>query len=219
MFYRPAACCLVAALREAQAQQQPRTVSPVVHDGRRVTFRLCARNAKEVTVSGQVTPKPVATSKDEQDVWSVAVTVGPLELDFYSYTLHADRVAITDPSNRFPQTGIHSQPSSVMITGAPPAGWVGRFNFSMRRVHGQDRIQKALADPKAIDQKAKLRWIAIGKEDTLLQGNQEVATWTKAQAIEYKYQVTEGGHTWRIGGDISRKWRRNCSDRHRLCQG
>ena len=79
--------------------------------------------------------------------------------------------------------------------------WVGGFSSSMRQVNGEERIQKALADTKAANKRTKLLWIAIGKEDSLLKGNDEFDAWLKTQGITHAYQVTEGAHTWRV-------WRR-----------
>jgi enterochelin esterase-like enzyme len=353
MLSKLVASCFIS-LAIAQAQQQPRIVSPEVHSDRRVTFRLRAPNAKEVMVSGQVTPKPAPLTKDEQGVWSV--TLGPLEPDLYGYTFRVDGLSTSDPSNPFLQTGIRGYSSAVIIKGdtptawdarsvphgavhrhhydskvvgdlraftvytppqydamsntrypvfyllhgsgdddttwvdfgranfildnliadskakpmivvmpygqmVPPAdqsrtgrinerfeqdlltevlprveklykvdtsadkraivglsmgggqslwtglnnldrfAWVGGFSSSTRQVNGEERIEKALADPKAVNKRAKLLWIAIGKEDTLLKGNDEFAAWLKTQGITHTYQVTEGAHNWRV-------WRR-----------
>src|SRR5687768_17510286 len=88
MFRKFAAFCVIALTIAQAQQQQPRIVSPEVHSDRRVTLRLRAPNAKEVTVSGQVAPKATPLVKDEHGVWSI--TLGPLEPDVYSYTLRVD---------------------------------------------------------------------------------------------------------------------------------
>jgi enterochelin esterase family protein len=356
MFYKLVASCFIAGTL-VQAQPQPRIISPEVHSDRRVTLRLRAPNAKEVLVSGQVTPKPVPLTKDEQGIWSI--TLGPLAPDFYSYTLRVDGLAISDPSNPTLKTGIRGHSSAVLIAGESPTAWdaravphgavhrhhydskvmedlraftvytppqydpksntkypvlyllhgsgdhdqnwvdfgranfildnliadgkakpmivvmpygqmtppfetggnargvntnarfeqdllgdvlprveelykvetsadkraiaglsmgggqalwtglnnldqfawVGGFSSSMRQVTGQERILKALADTKAVNKRTKLLWIAIGKEDTLLKGNNEFAAWLKTQGITHTYQVTEGSHNWSV-------WRR-----------
>jgi enterochelin esterase-like enzyme len=353
MTYRIAACCFIA-LSIGQAQQQPRIVSPEVGSDRRVTLRLHAPNAKEVTVSGEFTRKPIPLNKDDQGVWSI--TLDALEPDVYSYSFRVDGLSISDPVNPVLKTGIRGHSSAVVVRGdkptawdprpvphgavhrhhydskvvgdlraftvytppqydpsantrypvlyllhgsgdhdmswvehgranfvldnliadgkakpmivvmpygqmTPPAertgggetntrfeqdllteimprvgklyrmettadkraivglsmgggqslwtglnnldkfSWVGGFSASLRQVSGQDRIQKALADPKSANERMKLLWIAVGKDDSLLKGNDEFDAWLKTQGIAHTYQVTEGAHNWRV-------WRR-----------
>jgi enterochelin esterase-like enzyme len=71
-----------------------RFVSTEVHSDRRVTFRLSAPKANEVTVSG-IGPTAVL-QKDAAGVWSV--TVGPVEPDTYYYTFTVDGVRTMDPA-------------------------------------------------------------------------------------------------------------------------
>ena len=138
MFSKLAASCFIV-VSFAQAQQQPRIISPEVHSDRRVTFRLRAPNAKEVMISGQVTPKPSPLTKDEQGVWSV--TLGPLEPDIYGYTLRVDGLAMSDPSNPFLQTGIRGYSSAVMITGDTPTAWDARPSSAWRHSPPSLRFQ------------------------------------------------------------------------------
>jgi enterochelin esterase family protein len=65
----------------------------------------------------------------------------------------------------------------------------------------QERLQKSLSNPQAANKRARLLWIAIGKDDSLLKGNEEFTAWLKAQGITHEYKITEGAHTWRV-------WRR-----------
>src|SRR5262245_32353772 len=72
-----------------QPQRQPTPndtlISPEAHADNRVTFRIYAPKASEVTLRGDwmETPAPVKLEKDDQGVWSA--TVGALAPDFYSY--------------------------------------------------------------------------------------------------------------------------------------
>ena len=77
------------------ASSSARIVSPEVHPDRRVTFRLSAPKATEVTVSG-VGPAPAAMQKDVAGVWSV--TLGPLDPDMYHYTFVVNGVRTIDPA-------------------------------------------------------------------------------------------------------------------------
>jgi enterochelin esterase-like enzyme len=343
------------AVSAAQAQpREPRIVSPEVHPDRRVTLRLRAPQAKEVTVSGEFTAKPLPLVKDEQGVWSI--TLDPLKPDIYGYTMRLDGLAISDPSNAFVKTGIRGHSSALVVTGdqknawdeqrvphgaihrhhydskvtedlraftvyTPPAydpasntkypvfyllhgsgdhdmswveygranfvldnliaegkakpmivvmpygqmtapyerlqmtgsaarfeqdlltevlprveklykvdaaaerraiaglsmgggqslwtglnnldkfGWVAGFSSAVMDFSRQERLQKAMSDPKAANKKARLLWIAIGKDDFLLKGNDEFTGWLKSQGVTYTYKITEGAHSWQV-------WRR-----------
>src|SRR5580700_8230703 len=81
---------------ERQAPPSP-VVSPEVHADHRVTFRLRAPNAKDVSVQIEGASKPLAMQKDEEGVWSA--TTEPLALDYYGYAFLVDGVAMFDPSN------------------------------------------------------------------------------------------------------------------------
>lgn len=75
--------------------------SPEVSVDHRVTFRILAPKANEVTVTGDwVTQGRGAAGtlhKDEKGVWSV--TLAPLIPDFYSYSFVLDGIRIADPAN------------------------------------------------------------------------------------------------------------------------
>jgi enterochelin esterase-like enzyme len=88
-----------AGMATAPPSPAARVVSPEVHPDRRVTFRLWAPKATEVTVSG-VGPGPAAMRKDVAGLWSV--TLGPLEPDMYHYTFVVDGVRTIDPAPMAP---------------------------------------------------------------------------------------------------------------------
>ena len=70
-------------------------VSPEVHPDRRVTFRLNAPGAKEVTVSGEWGGGAGKMTREENGVWSV--TVGPLAPDIFGYSFTVDGFQTLDP--------------------------------------------------------------------------------------------------------------------------
>ena len=102
---------LVAAIVRAQTppaqKPQPRAtapqtlaapvVSPEVLADHRVTFRLRAPNAKDVSVQIDGASKPLEMQKDEEGIWSATTEL--LAPDYYGYTFFADGVAMLDPSN------------------------------------------------------------------------------------------------------------------------
>jgi len=77
----------------------PAVRSPEVHPDRRVTFRISAPKATEVTVSGEFEVGAPAhkLTRDAQGIWSV--TVGPFEPELYEYDFIVDGVQMLDPRN------------------------------------------------------------------------------------------------------------------------
>lgn len=77
--------------------------SPEVNKDNSVTFRLLAKEAKEVKVTGDFAPAQgfgqgsIAMTKDTSGVWSY--TTAPLKSDLYGYAFMVDGVRVLDPSN------------------------------------------------------------------------------------------------------------------------
>jgi len=95
----------------------PPPTPPEVQADRRVTFRLRAPNARQVTVSGGFgAPKPL--ERDEQGMWSV--TVGPLRADIYGYSFTVDGLRMIDPSNPVVMPAPMLQTSVLEVPGDPP---------------------------------------------------------------------------------------------------
>jgi enterochelin esterase-like enzyme len=110
--------------------------SPEVTSDRRVTFRLSAPAAQQVTVAGELDGKPHPMTKGPDGVWSV--TVGPLEPDIYTYAFNVDGISALDPRN--PNTkygyGMFGPVSIVQVPGDGP-----QF-YDVRSVpHGEVRIR------------------------------------------------------------------------------
>lgn len=114
-------------LPAAVAQRPPRQptpndtlISPEVLSDRRVTFRIYAPKAAEVTLGGDWISQGRGTGgkleKDEKGVWSI--TVGPLVPDFYSYSLSVDGVRTLDPKNAMIKQGINSVDNMFFLPGA-----------------------------------------------------------------------------------------------------
>ena len=108
-----------------QPQRQPTPndtlVSPEVLSDNRVTFRIYAPKASEVTLRGDwmETPGPVKLEKNEQGVW--AVTAGPLVPDFYSYSFTVDGVRTLDPKNATIKQGVNSLDNMFFLPGEAAA--------------------------------------------------------------------------------------------------
>ena len=87
---------LLSASAATAVAQQPPVRSPEVHPDRRVTVRLRAPNAREVTFASDG-PPAAPMVRDSAGVWSY--TTAPLPPDIYSYTFVVDGVSIPDPQN------------------------------------------------------------------------------------------------------------------------
>ena len=113
---------LAAANAFSQTPQRQPTpndtlISPEVQADKRVTFRIYAPRASEVTLRGDWmdAPGPVKLEKNDQGVW--ATTVGPLVPDFYSYAFSVDGVRTIDPKNAFIKQGVTSLDSMFLLPG------------------------------------------------------------------------------------------------------
>lgn len=80
----------------------------------KVTFRIYAPNADEVSLSGDFGQGGKMT-KDDKGVWSIEV--GPLTPDYYSYTFTVDGVRTVDPKNPMIKQGISSLDSMFLVPG------------------------------------------------------------------------------------------------------
>jgi enterochelin esterase family protein len=103
----------------------------------RVTFRIYAPKASEVSVEGEWIRQGLGTGgpliKDEEGVWSL--TVGPLPPDFYTYALTVDGVRTMDPQNTVIKPGNSRLENTFLVPGA-------EADFAAARAvpHGQVRI-------------------------------------------------------------------------------
>src|SRR5260370_13400075 len=88
---------LLASIASRAQTAPPPLISPEVHADKSVTFRFRAPNDKEVAVSIEGNPKPLAMQKDDQGVSSV--TTDPLAPAYCGYATLADGVGMFDPSN------------------------------------------------------------------------------------------------------------------------
>lgn len=115
----------------AQAPQRERPIgdtlqSPEVAADHRVTFRIYAPKASEVTLTGDwlgTTPAPKLT-RDERGVWSL--TVGPMEPSIYIYSFNVDGVAMADPVNPRMKLRARTSGSLVEVKDDAPAFWEAR---------------------------------------------------------------------------------------------
>jgi enterochelin esterase family protein len=122
----PLAFPLFASAVFAQAPQSDNVVSPEVQTDRRVTFRVRAPQASDVSFYGEWMPtgSREKMTKDAQGVWSL--TLGPLAPGIYLYTFTVDGLTIADPVN--PRVKLRSRTSAslVEVPGPAPEIWEPR---------------------------------------------------------------------------------------------
>ena len=108
------------------ASPNPTLNSPEVSADHRVTFRIFAPKASEVTLTGDwlgAAPAP-RLSKDDRGVWSI--TLGPFEPSIYIYSFTVDGVSIPDPINPRIKLRARTSASMVEVKGDSPQFWEAR---------------------------------------------------------------------------------------------
>ncbi len=65
-------------------------------------------------------------------------------------------------------------------------------------VPSPESIPGAAADPAGLNKKLRLLWIACGKDDFLLQRNQEFISMLKEKGIRHDWHLTDGDHSWPV---------------------
>jgi enterochelin esterase family protein len=73
--------------------------------------------------------------------------------------------------------------------------WVAGFSSA---VPSREAIANCLNDPSAANEKLKLLWIGVGKDDFLLQRNQEFIGTLKEKNIRHEWHLTDGNHSWPV---------------------
>lgn len=109
---------VIALSTAVMAQGRQRATSPEVLPDSRVTFRLQAPNANEVTLSIDSIQGPVAMTREGDGPWTV--TVGPLAPEIYNYHFNVDDFSTIDPGNPWVKDGLRSTVSLVEVPGNPP---------------------------------------------------------------------------------------------------
>jgi len=139
----------------AQSPRLDTLISPDVHPDRRVTFRVRATNAAEVTLFGDwmVPETKQVMRRNEQGVWSA--TVGPLEPGLAIYTFTIDGITTPDPVNPRIKLRARTSASLVDVPGQPPEFWEARdvshgkveVNWEKSRVTGDTRAYYVYTPP------------------------------------------------------------------------
>lgn len=76
--------------------------------------------------------------------------------------------------------------------------WVGAFSAA---APAPEALPQLLGDPAKTNSSLRLLWIAVGKDDFLIQRDEAFVATLKERGINHQWLVTEGNHSWPV-------WRR-----------
>ncbi len=74
--------------------------------------------------------------------------------------------------------------------------WVVGFAPGMREEEFDRNNEVAFTDPSLTNQRLKLFWIGIGRDDGLFSVNEKYMKILDVKGIKYEKFITDGGHTW-----------------------
>ena len=157
--------------------------SPEVAPDRRVTFRVLAPNANQVSLTGEFQHGSKPLEKNEQGLWTI--TIGPLEPEIYNYNFTIDGVRTIDPNNPNVKTG--STPSTIAsileVPGGQPAfydarnvphGEIRTHWYESKTLHATRRL--TVYTPPDYDRDARARYAVL----YLFHGaNADETAWTR----------------------------------------
>jgi enterochelin esterase family protein len=140
------------ARRDAPADQPARQrpaaiVSPEIQADGRVTFRLRAAEAKEVTLRGQWTKEAAPMSRGEEGVWSV--TAEPVPAGVWEYSFQVDGLNVLDAANPTFKPQREPSRSILHIAGSPANPWDWQ-KVPHGTVHQHAYDSKALGRPREL---------------------------------------------------------------------
>lgn len=177
---------LSAAHSFAQTPPPDGLVSPEVHPDGKVTFRIRAARASEVTLFGDWMPpgSKHPLTKDAEGVWST--TVGLIEATIHLYSFTVDGVTMADPVN--PRVKLRQRTSASLVEipakGAPwemrdvPHGSV-EVNWQRTAVINGETRQIFVYLPPGYEKNPKQRYPVL----YLLHGSGDTAeSWTQVGA-------------------------------------
>ena len=133
----------------ADAQNPPRPapiVSPEIADAR-VTLRMRAPQAKEVTLRGQWAKEPIPMTRGDDGVWTAIVEPAPAGVWEYGFVV--DGLKVLDPRNPAIKPQREPQVSILHVPSNPPAPWDWQ-DVPHGTVHGHSYASKLLGKQREI---------------------------------------------------------------------
>ena len=87
------------------------------------------------------------------------------------------------------------QALTVGLNHADSFAWVGGFSSG---VPASETVAAALEAKAGLNRKLKLLWIACGKDDFLLQRNEEFIARLREKNVKHQWELTPGNHSWPV---------------------
>ena len=72
--------------------------------------------------------------------------------------------------------------------------WVGAFSSSA----DVEAVQPVLDAPRESDERLRLLWLACGRNDPFLKGNEAIVGALSSSGIHNQWHLTDGGHSWPV---------------------
>jgi enterochelin esterase family protein len=115
----------------------------------------------------------------------------------------------TDPDNRA-IAGLSMGGGQALIIGLSHPElfhYVLGFSAAVGGQYGdaQPVLDKAAAAPASFNNRLKLLWVSVGRNDFLYNANRQFADALKSSGVNLTYRETEGAHVWSV-------WRHNLND-------
>jgi len=76
--------------------------------------------------------------------------------------------------------------------------WIAGFSSATPVGDVDKQLANLLENVSATNEQLKLLWIGCGKEDFLLERNEQFHTWLSDKKINHHYRLTDGGHDWMV---------------------
>src|SRR5690606_15917388 len=73
---------------------------------------------------------------------------------------------------------------------------VGAFSAATPRGELAESLPEVAASPVSVNDRLRTFWIACGKDDFLLERNQQFTKQLDALGVRHTYDETDGGHDW-----------------------
>lgn len=89
-----------------------------------------------------------------------------------------------------------AQALSVGLGHTDQFGWIGGFSGALRP--DDPALAGLRSDPGVTNERLKLLWIGMGKDDGGLKGSQELDAALRDMGIRHEYHETDGAHRWSV---------------------
>lgn len=88
------------------------------------------------------------------------------------------------------------QSLDIGLSNADKFAWIG--SFSAGQATPEEFAKLFPADPKELNSRLKLFWVACGKDDFLYKSNQEMVDAAKSKGFAVTWVASEGDHSWPV---------------------